>query len=116
MKKPDDKKTTSNPKATQAGKAADTTPADTTPTDARSSGAKPADDVLGTNQPLLDSALHFADLRESDFQAAASNFQAPEDLESETRQLLQADPTRELWILLLIATLLSSWAYQARKP
>ncbi len=67
--------------------------------------------ILVDGEPLLDSALHFADLREADFSDARSEQEMPANSEAERRKTLQQDPTRQIWALVLIGTLLGSWAW-----
>ena len=64
---------------------------------------------------LLDAAVFFADTREADFSACGKSDPVVIANQSATERHTKPDPLWRVWILLLIAALLVSWKYTARK-
>lgn len=66
-------------------------------------------------QKLLDAAFHFGDPRESDFSACAPVTLDPAITTASLENNTIPDPWRNLWLLLLIATVLLSWHFLQRR-
>jgi Aerotolerance regulator N-terminal len=64
---------------------------------------------------LLDAAVFFADTREADFSACGKSDPVPIANQSTTERHTKPDPLWRVWILLLIAALLVSWKFTARR-
>jgi hypothetical protein len=64
---------------------------------------------------LLDAAVFFADTREADFSACGKSDPVSIANQSATERHTKPDPLWRVWILLLIAALLVSWKFTARR-
>ncbi|MFT3991508.1 MAG: BatA domain-containing protein [Luteolibacter sp.] len=65
--------------------------------------------ISQNNTALLTAAVHFGDTREADFSACAKNDPLPAAAKSTIEHNTKPDPLWQLWLLLLLATLLISW-------
>jgi Aerotolerance regulator N-terminal len=63
---------------------------------------------------LLNAAVHFADPRESDFSACASESLQEAEYASGIEQHTAPDPLWRVWILLLLAALIVSWKFTTK--
>jgi hypothetical protein len=63
------------------------------------------------DKPLLTASLHFADTREADFSACAPASGLENLGATTTERHTKPDPYWQIWLMLLLATLLASWKF-----
>jgi len=71
--------------------------------------------ITQDHTPLLTAAVHFADVREADFNACGKNDPLPSSMAASIERNTVPDPLWQCWLLVLLAALLVSWRFTTQR-